>query len=176
MQKVDYPNAEIWYRSVAIDPNRETLPLFRHALHEATEIRNCRDRYVLEAYIAERQRNKIFSRWANSVGANHKKHHQHPRIEIPVNVTTTNDKGERNMNIPANMITGPTDGSNAWILYGGTRIAWRKEKFAAQYPNEKVYRHSLDEEAAALRVVVTMATSDKGEDSESVAREIEKVG
>jgi tetratricopeptide (TPR) repeat protein len=160
MQKADYPNAEIWYqKAIAIDPNRETAyrysatPFMKQQKYEIA-----RDRYV-EAYIAEPY-NKFsaagLSQWAQIT----KTVIGHPRIEIPVNVTT-NDKGELNMNIPANLMTGTTDGSNAWVLYGGTRIAWRKEKFAVEYPNEKEYRHSLAEEAAALRVVVTMATSDK---------------
>jgi tetratricopeptide (TPR) repeat protein len=160
MQKADFPNAEIWYqKAIAIDPNRETAyrysatPLMKQQKYDIA-----RDRYV-EAYIAEPY-NKFsaagLSQWAQIT----KTVIGHPRIEIPVNVTT-NDKGELNMNIPANMMIGSTDGSNAWIIYGGTRISWRKEKFAAEYPNEKEYRHSLAEEAAALRAVVSMATSDK---------------
>ena len=153
MQKVDYPNA--WRFGIRkrspIDPeSRDRLPLFRHApsCPELQKYEIARDRYV-EAYIAEPY-NKFsaagLTQWAqitkNIIG--------HPRIEIPVNVTT-NDKGERNMNIPANMITGPTDGSNAWILYWRhTRITHgAKKSLPAQYPNEKEYRHSLAEEAAA---------------------------
>src|SRR6185369_125080 len=38
---------------------------------------------------------------------------------------------------------------------------WRKEKFAKTFPNEKTYRHSLAEEADALRSVLSVATADK---------------
>jgi hypothetical protein len=50
------------------------------------------------------------------------------------------------------------DGSSAWLMYGITRTTWRREKFARTFPSEKDYRHSLDEEADALRAVITSAT------------------
>ena len=59
------------------------------------------------------------------------------------------------------MLGGKDDGSSAWIVYGGTRSTWHKEKFAKAFPGEKTYRHSLAEEADALRSVITLATSDK---------------
>jgi hypothetical protein len=46
-------------------------------------------------------------------------------------------------------------------MYGATRVGWHKEKFAKTFPNEKTYRHSLSEEADALRSVITLATTDK---------------
>jgi hypothetical protein len=45
----------------------------------------------------------------------------------------------------------------AWIAYSATRETWKKEKFAKTFPAEKDYRHSLAEEADALRSVVSMA-------------------
>ena len=58
------------------------------------------------------------------------------------------------------MLNNKDDGSSAWISYGITRSTWRKELFAKRYPNESVYRHSLAEEAEALRSVISLATSD----------------
>jgi hypothetical protein len=52
---------------------------------------------------------------------------------------------------------GKDDGTSAWTVYGLARAAWTtndNERFRKQYPNEKTYRHSLAEEAAALRMVV----------------------
>src|SRR5262249_55434996 len=43
--------------------------------------------------------------------------------------------------------------------YSTTREEWEKTKFAKTFPKEKTYRHSLAEEADALRSVVTMAKS-----------------
>lgn len=47
----------------------------------------------------------------------------------------------------------------AWIAYVATRELWRKEKFKKTFPNAKQYRHSLAEEAEALRSVVEMAST-----------------
>ena len=85
----------------------------------------------------------------------------HPNIEIPTAVST-NDKGDTNINLNANtLLSGTEDGSFAWISYGATRSTWRKEKFAKTFPNEKTYRHSLAEEADALRSVLSLASADK---------------
>lgn len=159
-QEGDFPNAEIWYqKAIAIDPNRETA--YRYSATPFMKQQNysvARDRYV-EAFVAEPY-NKFSAAGLNQWAQVTKTAIGHPRIDVPVNVTT-DDKGEMKMDIPANILIGATDGSNAWIVYGGTRISWRKEKFAKEYPAEKQYRHSLSEESAALRAVISMATSDK---------------
>ena len=46
------------------------------------------------------------------------------------------------------------DGSSAWLMYGIARAAWQMEKFKKQFPAEGEYRHTLAEEADALRAVV----------------------
>jgi len=45
-------------------------------------------------------------------------------------------------------------------MYDLTRIAWQKSDFSKNYPNEPVYRHSLKEEAAALRMVAEACAKD----------------
>ena len=45
-------------------------------------------------------------------------------------------------------------------MYDLTRMAWEKGDFFKNYPNEKEYRHSLKEEAAALRMVAEAASKD----------------
>src|SRR5207237_1681816 len=52
------------------------------------------------------------------------------------------------------------DVSNNWLMYDLTRIAWSKTDFFKNYPAEKVYRHSLKEETAALRMVAEAAARD----------------
>src|SRR5207302_645260 len=52
------------------------------------------------------------------------------------------------------------DGSNEWLMYDLTRIAWQKSDFSKNYPNEPAYRHSLKEEAAALRMVAEACAKD----------------
>ena len=43
------------------------------------------------------------------------------------------------------------------MSYVTTRELWRKEKFSKQFPKERAYRHTLVEEADALRSVVSTA-------------------
>jgi tetratricopeptide (TPR) repeat protein len=161
VQKGDFAQGEVWYkRAIAIDPNRETAyrysatPLMKQGKTEAA-----RDRYV-EAFITEPYNQ--FARagliqWSQVT----KTPLGHPNIDIPTNVTF-DDKGNANINLDAKaLLGGQDDGSFAWISYGGTRSAWRKELFAKKFPNEPAYRHSLAEEAEALRSVITLATSDK---------------
>jgi hypothetical protein len=85
----------------------------------------------------------------------------HPKIDIPTNVKY-DEKGDVQINLDAGMLMGgKDDGSFAWIVYGGTRSLWHKEKFAKTFPDEKTYRHSLNEEAEALHLVISTATAEK---------------
>jgi len=161
LQKEDFVQCQVWYeRAIAIDPNRETAyrysatPLMKQGKTEAA-----RDRYI-EAFITEPY-NKFaaagLTQWAQITQTTL----AHPSIDIPTNVTF-DAKGNANINLDASaLLGGKDDGSFAWISYGGTRSTWRKELFAKRFPNERAYRHSLPEEAEALRSVITLATSDK---------------
>ena len=160
-QKGDFEQGEIWYkRAIEIDPNKETAyrysatPLMKQGKTQAA-----RDLYI-EAFITEPYNQFARSglvQWAQvtktAIG--------HPRIDIPTDVTF-DDKGNAKVNLDASMLMGgKDDGSFAWIAYGATRSAWRKEQFAKRFPSEPAYRHSLAEEAEALRSVITLATADK---------------
>lgn len=159
MEKGDFEQAEFWYqKAIAINPNKETA--YRYSatpLMKQGKTTLARDRYI-EAYITEPYSNFASSgliRWAQitktTIG--------HPKLEIPTNITF-DEKGNAKVNLDINMLSAK-DGSAAWIAYGTSRTAWRKEKFASTFPNEKTYRHSLAEEADALRTVITMAAADK---------------
>ncbi len=161
LQREDFARAQTWYeRAIAIDPNRETAyrysatPLMKQGKTEAA-----RDRYI-EAFITEPY--SKFARagliqWAQITQTQI----AHPSIDMPTKVTF-DEKGNANINLDANpLLSGKDDGSFAWISYGATRSNWRKEQFAKRFPNEGVYRHSLAEEAEALRSVIDLATSEK---------------
>src|SRR5215813_10401511 len=161
MQKEDFKNAEIWYqKAIAIDPYKETAyrysatPLMKQRRYD-----EARDRYI-EAYICEpynRFAVSGISQWAKITNATL----AHPNIEIPTDVTF-DEKGNARINLGVNaLVGGKDDGSFAWLAYGTTRTLWHKEKFAKAFPNEATYRHSLPEEAEALRAVLDLATSDK---------------
>ena len=160
-QQGNFPQAETWYqKAIAIDPNREiayrysATPLMKQGKHD-----QARDRYV-EAYISEpysRFSVAGLTQWANVT----KTKLAHPAVDIPTSVTF-DEKGDAKIDLSASaLLSGKDDGSFAWISYGATRSICRKENFAKTFPGEKTYRHSLAEEADALRSVLTMAVSDK---------------
>lgn len=161
LRKQDFANAEIWYqKAIAVDPNRETA--YRYSatpLMTQKKYNEARDRYI-EAYITE-PFNKLtavgLSQWAEATGAKL----GHPAIEIPTDVKD-DGKGGVSINLDSNTLLNGAkgDGSTAWIAYGGARSEWMKGKFAKTYPNEKVYRHSLQEEAEAIRSVLAFADAD----------------
>lgn len=157
----DFPQAEIWYqKAIAIDPNREiayrysATPLMRQG-----KLDQARDRYV-ESYISEpysRFSVAGLKQWATATNTKL----GHPAIEIPTNVTF-DEKGDAKIDLSAGaLLGGKDDGSFAWLSYGVTRSTWHKETFSKTFPAEKTYRHSLAEEADALRSVVMLATGDK---------------
>jgi tetratricopeptide (TPR) repeat protein len=161
MQRGDFAQASVWYeKAIAIDPTKETAyrysatPLMKQGKTDAA-----RERYI-EAFITE-----PYNRFARAGlvqwGQLTKTALGHPPIDIPTNVTF-DEKGGAKINLDASaLLGGKDDGSFAWISYGATRSTWRKEKFAKAFPNERAYRHSLAEEADALRSVVALAKVDK---------------
>jgi hypothetical protein len=90
----------------------------------------------------------------------------HPKIDIPTNISF-DEKGNSKINIEAGSLAGDKDDPSgaAWLAYGITRVAWHKEKFHKAYPGEAEYRHSLAEEADALRSVLAVATEAKSSSS-----------
>jgi len=161
MQRGDFAQASAWYeKAIAIDPTKETAyrysatPLMKQGKTDAA-----RERYI-EAFISE-----PYNRFARAGliqwGQLTQTTLGHPHIDIPTKVTF-DEKGNAQINLDASALLGDKDdGSFAWISYGATRSTWRKEKFAKVFPNEGVYRHSLAEEADALRSVIALATADK---------------
>jgi tetratricopeptide (TPR) repeat protein len=81
----------------------------------------------------------------------------HPHIEPPNSMTTQGDKTTLNVD-PRTLASN--DGSNEWLVYNFTRDAWQKSEFVKNYPNEQTYRHSLKEEASALRMVAEACAKD----------------
>jgi tetratricopeptide (TPR) repeat protein len=141
-----------WYdRAIAIAPDRETAYRYSASpLMEAGKLEEARSRYI-EAVIAE-PFNRLawagISRWAQAARVDL----AHPKIDVPTSVTPLKDN-KMTINISPDSL-GKDDGSAAWMMYGLARASWATEKFAKEFPNEKQYRHTLREEADALRMVV----------------------
>jgi tetratricopeptide (TPR) repeat protein len=156
----DHANAGEWYgRAIAMNPDRETA--YRYwgdSLMKQGRFTEAGDKFV-ESYLAEpysRLSRAGFLNWGE-------KAHlalAHPKVDIPTNVTSK-DK-DTTINLDANMLSknDKSGAPAAWITYGLIRANWQTE-FAKQYPNEKTYRHSLKEEAAALRGALDSLKSPK---------------
>jgi tetratricopeptide (TPR) repeat protein len=160
-QTGNFDQAEVWYqKAIAIDPTRETAyRYFATPLMKQEKYDLARDRYI-EAYITEPYSRTSFS---GLVGYATARNLQigHPKIDIPTDVTF-DEKGDIKINLDASLLlAGHDDGSFAWIAYGATRKEWHSGKFAKTFPKETAYRHSLPEEADALRSVLRLATTDK---------------
>ncbi len=151
----EYAKAAEWFaRAIAINPQIETAHRYwgEMLLTQQGKPDEARDKLV-EAYISApyyRLTNASLIMWAN------RKQVQlaHPEIEIPASFSST-EKGKSSITLDQSMIGDKGDGKSAWLMYGITRANWVNKKFAETYPNEKQYRHSLAEEAAALRLVLS---------------------
>ena len=160
-QKQDWTQSEIWYqKAIAINPDKEigyrysATPFMRQGKYDVA-----RDRYV-EAYITEpysRFSKAGLQQWSIAT----KSQLGSPNIDIPAHVKL-DENGNAKVDLDVNLVnSGRNDGSFAWVVYAGTRSLWHKEKFIKMFPAEKTYRHSLDEEADALRNVIHAAMADK---------------
>jgi tetratricopeptide (TPR) repeat protein len=144
-----------WFaRAAAIDPDRETA--YRYwgdSLMKQGRVTEAGDKFV-EAYLAEpydRLTRAAFLNWGQKVHIEL----NHPAVEIPTNVTSQKP-GEVTINLDPNSLKkdDKSGAGAAWLLYGLVRGGWPSANFAKQYPNEKKYRHSLKEEADALRAAI----------------------
>jgi tetratricopeptide (TPR) repeat protein len=147
-----FARAGVWFaKAIAIDQDRETA--YRYwgdALDAQGKTDDARDKFV-DAIVAEPYTRTSYiglTQWAQR----HSVPLSHPRIEIPTDVSL-GEKGQVNITIDPRMLDDKGDGSSAWILYGMKRTLWRTKLFAEKFPNEKEYRHTLAEEADALKTV-----------------------
>jgi tetratricopeptide (TPR) repeat protein len=149
--------AGVWFaKATAIDANRETAHRYwGDALDAQGKTEQARDRFV-EAIIAEPYGRRAYvglTQWAQR----HQVNLGHPKIEPPNSTSTQGGKTTLSID-PKRLDT--TDGSSNWLMYDLTRIAWSRGEFFKNYPNEKVYRHSLKEEVAAFRMVAEAAAKE----------------
>ncbi len=152
LSKGDLANAEIWYqKAIKIDPNRETA--YRYSatpLMQQEKYDEARDRYI-EALITEpysQMSPRGITQWAQVTGAKL----GHPKVDIPE--VSYDSAGKPTTKMNENSLT---EGSKAWLAYSLARENWYKEKFAKTFPNEKKYRHTLQEEAEAIRSTLKSA-------------------
>ena len=148
--------AEAYTRAIALNPDRETAYRYwSDALLKQKKMDEARAK-AIEAIVAEPYNQMAFRGLIQWAQANNVRL-AHPKIEPP-NRTRT-DGSQTTLTLDPKTLNSD-DGSHNWLLYDLTRVAWTKGEFAKAYPNEKTYRHSLREEAAALRTVAEAAAKD----------------
>ena len=151
-----------WYaKAIAIDPDRETA--YRYwgdVLMKRGKASEARDKFI-EAFIAEpynQLARNAFVQW----GRQNEVTLAHPKIDIPATVSPLAN-GKMTINLDETTLKNDEKGGSgaAWMMYGLVRSSWATEDFAKAYPQEKTYRHSLKEEAAALRAVLAVLRDQK---------------
>ena len=173
----DQAKAAEWFaRAVAINPDRETA--YRYwgdSLMKQGKVTEAGEKFV-EAYIAEpynRLARAGFVNWGDKVHVEL----AHPRVDLPASVTQKQE-GSTTLTLDPEMFKkdDKSGSAGAWMTYGLTRAGWAKANFAKEYPNEKTYRHSLKEEAAAMRAALKVLSEQKGDASLQVIRKLDKEG
>lgn len=153
-----------WFaRAIEINPDRETA--YRYwgdSLIKQGRATEAGEKFV-EAYIAEpynRLARAGFVNWGERMNIPL----AHPRVERPASVTRKNDK-ETTISLDPNLLKkdDKSGSSAAWMTYSLIRASWADTEFFKQYPKEKTYRHSLKEEAAAIRVALKVLDEQKGD-------------
>lgn len=139
-----FSQADEWYaRAVAIAPEREAAYRYwGNSLMASGKSELALPKYI-EAYLCEPyarlSRNGLIS-WAKQQGVVL----AHPRVDIPVEVKA------------GKLHVAPSAGP-AWLAYAFERSDWQSGKWARYHPGQP-YRHSLEEEASAIRVALNTAS------------------
>jgi tetratricopeptide (TPR) repeat protein len=144
-----------WFaRAAAINPEREAA--YRYwgdSLMKQGHVSEAGDKFV-EAYLAEpysRLSRSAFLSLGERVNINI----NHPQVDIPANVSSP-QQGQIAINLDPNALKkdDKSGAGAAWLIYGLVRGGWQGANFTKAHPNEKKYRHSLKEEADALRAAL----------------------
>ena len=175
--------ASEWFaRAIEINPDRETA--YRYwgdSLMRQGRATEAGDKFV-ESYIAEPYSQLAragFLNWAEKVHVTL----SHPQVELPARVDKRSEK-ETNITFDVNMLKNDDKSGStaAWLTYSLVRANWAASEFLKQHPNEKTYRHSLKEEAAALRAALKTLDEQKNvkagniDPSLQVIRKLDKEG
>jgi len=179
LRRGDFEKAGEWYaRAIRLNPDREqAYRYWGNVLMRQARLDEARDKYV-EAIVAEPYNPYVWEqgllRWAQAKGVRL----GHPEVEPQSGVTPSGDN-TLTLNIDPKSLSDKGDGGAAWMWYGLTRAAWAAngyERFKKEYPAEKEYRHSLREEADALRAVAEAAKGrPKAGEAKRLAPDLERL-
>ena len=170
----EMPKAIEWFaRAASLSPDREAAyRCWGDSLMKQGRVNEAGEKFI-EAYIAEpysRPARVAFINWANKTQINL----AHPEIEVPANVTPSDESktGNTSITLDPNMFKKNDKSGSAWMVYGITRASWVQTEFAKNYPDEKKYRHSLKEEAAAMRSAIKVLEEKKIKDPNAIDKSL----
>ena len=163
-QLKDLKTATKWFaQAAAVDPNRETA--YRYWGDALLRIGNdpaaAKPRFI-DAIVAEPYNQlswKGLQQWAQRTGAVVLA----PKIDRPAG-PVVDPKKPNNITIHLDPASGedkknPT--ASAWLMYSMIRASYHGDTFRKEFPDEKMYRHTLKEEDSALSTVVTFVKEKK---------------
>lgn len=170
----DCPAAGEYYaKAIAIDPNHETAyRYYGDCLTKMREMTRARDMYV-DALLCQPYQKTTRGSLETWASLNHARI-LGPIVKLPAG-PSKNDKGGINITLDAKADKNETA---AAMAYSMSRALWQGDKFKKEFPKETQYRHSLKEEAEAIRTMLTVAGEAKIAPSDSVMllQQLEKDG
>lgn len=160
----DWAKAGEWYeKAIQIDPDAETAyRYYADMLTKNGEMDKARS-FAIRAVVAEPYNAVTWrglDQWAR---ANHLS-----LVNVQINVPNNAVSQTADKKIQINMDPSKSqDVSAVWLAYSLQRALWQGDEFKKHFPQEKEYRHSLQEEAEALttaaQVCLELTTSNSKE-------------
>jgi tetratricopeptide (TPR) repeat protein len=157
LKKID--TAGEWFqKAIQIAPNEEIAYCYwADALMADGKMKEARAKFI-EGLVAFPYAK---TSWAGLNGWLKRNHLAYKQISIHIpSEPITDAKGGIEINVEPGSL-GKNDGGEAWLAYAIQRTQWKREKFAKEFPAEKGYRHSLQEEVDALGLAVTVFTGNQ---------------
>jgi tetratricopeptide (TPR) repeat protein len=160
-KKAQMDKAGEWFaRAIAIEPNIETAHRYwGDALMAIDKMTDARDKFI-NAIIAEPYNRGSYVglvQWADKNGVSL----SHPKIDQPApSMKASTDKDQTTITMDSKALDPKQGPAYYWSFYDLTRSTYPTASFAKDHPGEKAYRHSLKEEATALKIVAEVATRD----------------
>ena len=150
-----------WFaKAIKIDQNIETAHRYwGDALMAVGEQERAKEKFI-EAIVAEpfnRSPYAGLSQWANRF----KVDMAHPRIEQPKPAFTSTSNDNKTTLVMDGKVREKGTAEYYWSFYDLMRATYKTAGFNKDHANEKEYRHSLTEEASALRAVAEIAVKDQ---------------
>lgn len=169
-RKHDIGCSSEWFsKAITIDTNIETAHRYwGDALLAAGKPDEARDQYI-EAIIAGPY---VKQTWNSLVNWGKK-------TNVPVSSIQLSrppiGEDAKTITVDSSNIDHPGTGRDAWLTYQMVRTAWRMKTFAERYPKEPTYRHTLEEENAALSGVVDAIDPKKATNLDPQLANLEKL-